>query len=88
LDGVAADGPRLYAEAFVSDDLVLLDVSIPGLDASDVEVSVRPTSVRIRARGPHGGTYAAVILPVRVHPDRFVAVSSHGVLELRLEPAP
>lgn len=87
LGAVLVHGTTPYAEAFVDDETVTIDVWLPTIDPSDLEVRVTRRSLRLVCVHDADVLHVGLEMPADVRPGRYVLRWSRGVYEIRLERA-
>lgn len=85
LGAVLLHGTTPYAEASVERDLVTIDVWLPDIDPSDLEVRVTRRSLRLVCVHDEDVLHVGLEVPVPVRAGRYVLRWSNGVYEIRLE---
>jgi len=85
-----------------ADDHLLVKVSLPGVDANSIDLSLENNtlafSAKLHDQAPEGGRYLyrerpvgqvrrAIALPVRLNPDQTQASLENGVLTVRVNKA-
>lgn len=87
LGAVLVHGTTPYAEAFVEDEIVTIDVWLPEIDPSDLEVRVTRRSLRLVCVHDADVLRVGLEVPVDVEPGAFFVRWSRGVYEIRLQRA-
>jgi len=89
---------RLPLDAWVTDDAVIIEASIPGVKPEDVNITIEGETVHIEAELPrpeHGGSHLLserrfgkvgrdLVLNIPVETDKAEAVFNNGVLTLTI----
>lgn len=98
LESLRVGSPRV--EIVETDDTVLVNAELPGIESKDVDIRVFPQEVRIKAEKKqehqfqddkqyrseryYGNMSRMVSLPSEIDPDRAVASFKNGILKLTL----
>jgi HSP20 family protein len=98
LESLRTGSPRV--EIVETDDMILINVELPGIEGKDVDIRVLPHEVRLKAEKKqeeqfqddkqyrselyYGSMSRSVSLPSEIDPEQAVASFKNGILKLTL----